>query len=103
MLGGFLVTMAWHVLRFNLSFDISSATILSEPTLCRLIAFHVPNLMLVIGFIDHLQIVTTSNYSAVANSHTRQFTVAHTKFSQFVLTSCFLVMDPNNVLCLCLY
>jgi hypothetical protein len=25
---------------------------------------------LIIGFIDHLQIVTTSNYSAIANSHT---------------------------------
>jgi hypothetical protein len=34
-----------------------------------------------IGFIDHLQIVITSNYSAIANSHTPQFTVASTKSS----------------------
>jgi hypothetical protein len=32
---------------------------------------------LVIGFIDHLQIVTRSNYSAIANSHTLQFTSLH--------------------------
>jgi hypothetical protein len=35
-----------------------------------------------IGFIDHLQIVTTSNYNTVANSHTLQFTTARTKSSQ---------------------
>jgi hypothetical protein len=29
---------------------------------------------LVIGFIEHLQIVTTSNYSAIINSHTLHFT-----------------------------
>jgi hypothetical protein len=27
---------------------------------------------------DHLQMVTTSNYSAIANSHALQFTTAHT-------------------------
>jgi hypothetical protein len=37
---------------------------------------------LVIGFTKYLQIVTTSNYSAVANSHTLQFTTARTKSSQ---------------------
>jgi hypothetical protein len=58
---------------------------------------------LVIGCIDHLQIVTTSNYSAIANSHNLQFTAAHTKYSQFVFTSRFLLTDPNNVLCLCPY
>jgi hypothetical protein len=36
---------------------------------------------LVIGFIEHLQIVTTSNYSAIANSHTLQFTTARKKYS----------------------
>jgi hypothetical protein len=36
---------------------------------------------LVIGFIGHLQIVPTSNYSAIANSHTLQFTTAYTKSS----------------------
>jgi hypothetical protein len=54
----------------------------------------------VIGFIDHLQNVTTRNYSAIAKSHTLQFTTAHTKFSQFLFTGCFLVTDPNNVLLL---
>jgi hypothetical protein len=38
--------------------------------------------VLVIGFIDYLQIVFTSNYSAIANSHTLQFTIAPTKSSQ---------------------
>jgi hypothetical protein len=58
---------------------------------------------LVIGFIDHLQIVTTSNYKALTNSHTLLFTTAHAKPSQFVFVSCFLVMDPNSVLSLCPY
>jgi hypothetical protein len=30
-------------------------------------------------FIEHLQDVTTSNYSAIANSHTLHFTIARTK------------------------
>jgi hypothetical protein len=55
---------------------------------------------LVIGFIEHFQNVTTSNYSAVANSNSLQFTTAHAKFSQFVFTSLFLAKDPNNVFCL---
>jgi hypothetical protein len=37
---------------------------------------------LVIGFIEHLQIITTSNYSDIANSHTLQFTTTRTKSSQ---------------------
>jgi hypothetical protein len=37
---------------------------------------------LVIGFTELLQNVTsTSNYSAIANSHTPQLTIAHTKSS----------------------
>jgi hypothetical protein len=44
---------------------------------------------LVIGFIDHLQIITTSNYSAVANSHTQQFTIARIKSSQPAVSSPF--------------
>jgi hypothetical protein len=38
---------------------------------------------LVTGFTEHLQIVTTSNYSTIANSHTHlKFTTARTKSSQ---------------------
>jgi hypothetical protein len=36
---------------------------------------------LVIGFIEHLQIVTTSSYSAIANSHIQQYITARTMFS----------------------
>jgi hypothetical protein len=47
---------------------------------------------LVIGFTDYLQIVTTSNYSAIANSHNLQFTTARTmSFHSAVVTSCCLV------------
>jgi hypothetical protein len=42
---------------------------------------------LVIGFVEHLQIVTTSNYRANANSHTPQFTTARTKSSQSAVSS----------------
>jgi hypothetical protein len=42
---------------------------------------------LVIGFIDHLQIVTTSNYSVIANSHTLQFTTARAKSFQSAMSS----------------
>jgi hypothetical protein len=51
---------------------------------------------LIIEFIEHLQIVTTSNYSAIASSHTLQFTRARTKSSQTaVLTSRCLVTASN--------
>jgi hypothetical protein len=56
--------------------------------------------VLEVGFIDHLQLVTTSNYNALTNSCTRLLTTAHTKTSHFVFTSRFMVTDPNNVLCL---
>jgi hypothetical protein len=39
------------------------------------------------GFIEHLQTTTPSNYSAIANSHTLQFTKARTKSSQFGVSS----------------
>jgi hypothetical protein len=42
---------------------------------------------LVIGFFGRLQIVTTSNYSAVANSYTLQFTTACTKSSKSAMSS----------------
>jgi hypothetical protein len=41
----------------------------------------------VIEFTEHLQIVTTSNYSAIANSHILQFTTAHIKSSQSAVFS----------------
>jgi hypothetical protein len=40
-----------------------------------------------IGFIEHLQMVTTTNYSVNANSHTLQFTMACTKSSQSAVSS----------------
>jgi hypothetical protein len=55
---------------------------------------------LVTGFIEHLQIVTTSNYTAIANSH---WVVHYSTFSVFsvccVFTSRCLVTDLNNVFC----
>jgi hypothetical protein len=58
---------------------------------------------MVIGFIEHLLIVSTSNYSALASPHTLQFITARKKYFQFVFTSRFLITDPNNVLCLRTY
>jgi hypothetical protein len=53
---------------------------------------------LIIGFIESLQIVTTSKYSAVANSHTLQFITARTKSAQSaVFTSRCLVTTSNAV------
>jgi hypothetical protein len=43
--------------------------------------------VLVIGCSEHLQIITTSNYGAIMNSHTQKFTTAHTKSSQYALFS----------------
>jgi hypothetical protein len=37
-----------------------------------------------VGFIDHLQIVTTGNCNTIANLHTLQITTAHAKPSQSV-------------------
>jgi hypothetical protein len=42
---------------------------------------------MVVGFIEHLQIVTTSKYSAIANLHTVQLTTARTKSSQSAVFS----------------
>jgi hypothetical protein len=39
------------------------------------------------GFVDHLQVVTTNNYSTVANSHTLLTTTAHAKFFQPTVSS----------------
>jgi hypothetical protein len=51
---------------------------------------------LVICFIDLLQIVTTSNYNAIAYLRTLQITTAHAKPSQSDFTSRLLVTDLNN-------
>jgi hypothetical protein len=45
------------------------------------------NFRLAIGCIEHFQIVTTSNYSSVANSHTPHFTTAYTKSSLSAVSS----------------
>jgi Txe/YoeB family toxin of Txe-Axe toxin-antitoxin module len=42
---------------------------------------------LVIGFIEHLQKITTNNWSAIANSHILQFPTARTKSSQSPVSS----------------
>jgi hypothetical protein len=41
----------------------------------------------VIGFVEHLQTVTTSNYGAIANSHTLQFTTTRAKSPQSAVSS----------------
>jgi hypothetical protein len=43
--------------------------------------------------------VITSNYNTLANQCTRILTTAHTKSSQFVFISRFLVTDSNSILC----
>jgi hypothetical protein len=40
-----------------------------------------------IGFIDHLQIVTTNNYNTISDFHTLQITTAHAKFFQPAVSS----------------
>jgi hypothetical protein len=50
---------------------------------------------LVIGFIEHLQLVIISNYSAIANLHTLQITRAQAK-PQSAFTVRFRVTDLNN-------
>jgi hypothetical protein len=49
------------------------------------------------GFIDHLQIVTTSNYSSIANLHSLQLARTHAKSSQSSFASRILVTDLNSV------
>jgi hypothetical protein len=53
---------------------------------------------LVIGFIDHVQIVTTSNYIVIANLRILQITRAHAKSSQSASTRRFIVTESSNVL-----
>jgi hypothetical protein len=49
-----------------------------------------------IGFIDHLQLITTSNCNTIADLHTLQITTAHAKSSQSAFTSHFPVTDLNR-------
>jgi hypothetical protein len=52
---------------------------------------------LITGFNEHLQIVSTSR--TIANSHTQQFTTAHTKSSQSAVSSPVMVsnaVDPST-------
>jgi hypothetical protein len=51
---------------------------------------------LVTEFTEHLQIVTTSNYSAIANSHALQFTTAYTKSSQSVSSPVDVFLLPGS-------
>jgi hypothetical protein len=46
-----------------------------------------------IGFIDHLQVVTTNNYNITTDFHTLPITPAHTKS----FTSLFLTTDFNTL------
>jgi hypothetical protein len=50
----------------------------------------------VIEFINHLQIIITTNYDAIAVLHILQITTAQAKPSQSAFTSRFLVTDLNN-------
>jgi hypothetical protein len=50
---------------------------------------------MVIGFIEILQNVTTSNYSAIANSHILEVIRARTKPSRSAVSSSPLLLSPN--------
>jgi hypothetical protein len=54
---------------------------------------------MVIGFIEILKNINTSNYSAIANSHTLKFTTAHSKSFQSAMPSPVVVWQrlPNAV------
>jgi hypothetical protein len=48
------------------------------------------------GFIDHLEVVITSNHSSIANLHTLQIFAVHINSFQSAVTSRYLVTDLNN-------
>jgi hypothetical protein len=50
----------------------------------------------VIGFVDHLQVVTTGNCNTIAYFPTLQIAVAHAKSFQSAVTSHFLVTDRSS-------
>jgi hypothetical protein len=49
-----------------------------------------------IGFIDHLQMVNTSNGNTITNFHTLQISAAQVKSFQSAFICRFLVTDPNS-------
>jgi hypothetical protein len=51
--------------------------------------------VLVTGFIEILQLVTTSNYYVLSKSRALQFPTVLTKPSQFVFTNICLATDPT--------
>jgi hypothetical protein len=64
--------------------------------------YHVRELLsmgsgLEMGFIYHLQVVTTNKYNTIGEFHTLSITPAHATFCQTAFTSCFLVTDFNTV------
>jgi hypothetical protein len=54
---------------------------------------------LVMGFTERFHVVTASNYTVITNSHPQHFTIAHTKYFEYV----FLIMDPKYTFCLSPY
>jgi hypothetical protein len=51
----------------------------------------------VIGFIDHFQALTSSNYNTIANLHILQITTVQSEPSQCASTSRFPVTDLNKL------
>jgi hypothetical protein len=78
-----------HIIYIKLVLQLISAMLILVHKLwyCHLYVWLEIGLWLVIGFIDHLQIVTTSILSAIANSHTLQFTTASAKSFQSAVSS----------------
>jgi hypothetical protein len=62
-----------------------------------------PRFGLEIGFIDHLQDLSISNYDIIASFDTLQITTAHAKSSQSVFTSRFPVTEIHQHLCVVRY
>jgi hypothetical protein len=52
----------------------------------------------IIGFIDHLKIVTTNNYNTIVNFHSLQIIIAHVKSTPActAFTRHFLITASNN-------
>jgi hypothetical protein len=61
----------------------------AKPSYCLMSKWLQTLFILAVWFIDHLRVVTTSNYTAVANSHSLQFTATRTRL-------CIRTHIPNN-------